>query len=148
MRTRSGIVLIEDNKLAVIERHRAERHYFAFPGGGVDEGETPEEAAVREAEEELGIQVVIKHKVADVLINGNTQHYFLAKKIGGEFGTGTGEEYGEYDPAHGTYLPLWMPLSDVLIKNVVPRELADLVVRSSQEGWPEGPVTIIEAKIQ
>ena len=148
MRTRSGIILIEDNKLAVIERHRAERHYFAFPGGGVDEGETPEEAAVREAEEELGIQVVIKQKVADVLINGNTQHYFLAEKIGGEFGTGTGEEYGEYDPAHGTYLPLWMPLSDVLIKNVVPRELADLVVRSSLEGWPEGPLTIIEAKIQ
>lgn len=144
MRNRAGIILIEDNKLALIERHRAGRHYFAFPGGGVDEGETPAQAAVREAQEELGILVEVKQKVADVLINGNTQFYFLAEKLSGEFGTGTGEEYGEYDPVHGTYLPLWMPLSDVSTQNVVPRELADLVVRSEKEGWHTEPVIIIE----
>ena len=144
MRQRSGIILIEENKLALIERHRAGRHYFAFPGGGVDKGETPEQAAVRETQEELGILVEVKQKVAEVIINGNTQFYFLAKKLSGEFGTGTGEEYGEYDPVHGTYLPLWMPLSDVLIQNVVPRELADLVVRSAAEGWQTEPATIIE----
>ena len=53
MRNRSGIILIEENKLALIERHRAGIHYFAFPGGGMDEGESPEQTAVREAEEEL-----------------------------------------------------------------------------------------------
>lgn len=40
MRIRSGIILIEENNLALIERHRAGLHYFAFPGGGMDEGET------------------------------------------------------------------------------------------------------------
>jgi len=146
MRIRSGIILIEDNKLALIERHRAGLHYFAFPGGGVDEGETPEQAAIREAEEELGIQVKIKQKVADVLFDGNTQCYFLAEKLSGEFGTGTGEEYGEFDPMHGTYLPLWMPLENVKDKNVVPRELAIMVVQYSKEGWPIQPVTIFDEK--
>ena len=80
MRNRAGIILIEENKLALIERHRTGRHYFAFPGGGVDEGESLQQAAIREAEEELGIVVVIKQKVAEVFFNGNTQHYFLAKK--------------------------------------------------------------------
>ncbi len=146
MRIRSGIILIEENNLALIERHRAGLHYFAFPGGGMDEGETPEQAAIREAEEELGIQVKIKQKVSDVFFNEKVQHYFLAERISGEFGTGAGEEYGEYNPAHGTYLPLWMPLVDVKNNNVLPRELADLVVRFAEEGWPTEPVIIIEKK--
>jgi len=46
MRTRAGVVLIEHNKVALIERHRAGLDYFVFPGGGMDEGETPEGAAI------------------------------------------------------------------------------------------------------
>ena len=146
MRNRSGIILVEENKLALIERHRAGKHYFAFPGGGIDEGESPEQAAVREAEDELGIIVEIKQKVAEVLFKGNNQYYFLAQKLSGEFGTGTGEEYGEYNPIHGTYHPLFMPLSDVPNSNVLPRELAELVVRSAKEGFPAELVVIIEEK--
>ena len=146
MRNRAGVILIEDNKLALIERHRTGRHYFSFPGGGIDEGESPQQTAVREAEEELGIRVEIKQKAVEVLFNGYTQHYFLVKKLSGEFGTGTGEEYGEYNPVHGTYHPLWMPLADVLTHNVLPRELADLVVRFAKEGWPVEPVIIIDEK--
>ena len=144
MRQRSGIILVQENKLALIERYRAEKHYYAFPGGGVDKGETPEQAAVREAEEELGIVVKIKQKAVKVLFNGKPQYYFLVEKLGGEFGTGTGEEYGEYNPVHGTYHPLWMPLVDVLTHNVLPRELAELVVRFAKEGWPAEPVIIEE----
>lgn len=146
MRNRSGIILIEDNKLALIERHRAGKHYFAFPGGGIDEGESPEQAAIREAEEELGIIVEIKQKVAEVLFNGNKQYYFLAQKLSGEFGSGTGEEYGEYNPIHGTYHPLFMPLGDVPNSNVLPRDLAELVIRSAKEGFSAEPVVIIEEK--
>jgi 8-oxo-dGTP pyrophosphatase MutT (NUDIX family) len=48
MRIRAGIVLIKDNKVALIERYRAGSHYYSFPGGGVDEDESPEQAAIRE----------------------------------------------------------------------------------------------------
>ncbi len=60
MRIRAGIVLIEGDKVALIERHRAGLEYFVFPGGGVDEGESPEQAAIRETMEELGVEVIIK----------------------------------------------------------------------------------------
>jgi 8-oxo-dGTP diphosphatase len=146
MRTRSGIILIKDGSLALIERHRQGRHYFSFPGGGVDAGETPQEAAIREAEEELGIRVVIKQKAAEVIFNGKTQFYFLVENFSGDFGSGTGEEYGEINPEHGTYHPVWMPLADVLHNNVVPRELAELVVRSASDGWSAEPVIIIDEK--
>jgi 8-oxo-dGTP diphosphatase len=142
---RAGIILIEDGKLALMERQKQGQHYFAFPGGGVDEGETPEQTAVREAYEELGIHVEILQLAAEVIReNKRRQIYFLVKRTGGEFGTGTGDEYGQYDPVNGTYDPLWMPMDDVLNSNVVPRELAELVVRFHREGWETEAVTIFE----
>lgn len=144
MRKRAGIILIHNDRVALIERHRAGLHYFIFPGGGIDEGETAEEAAIREAHEELGITVEIQQKIAEVRFNENRQIYFLVNWVDGEFGTGTGEEYGELDPAHGTYEPLWMLMDEVLGNNVLPKPLAEIVVRSHKEGWPVEPVTIIE----
>src|SRR5512143_232774 len=117
MRTRAGIVLIQEDKVALIERHRAGLDYFVFPGGGVDEGESPEQAAIREAMEELGIQVAIEQKVAEVHLGRKShQVYFLVEQTGGEFGTGTGEEFTDSDPDHpqqGIYIPIWMQIEEL-----------------------------------
>jgi 8-oxo-dGTP diphosphatase len=140
MRIRAGIVLIQDNKVALIERHRAGLHYFVFPGGGVDEGESPEQAAIREAREELGIEVAIKQKVAEVRVGQKSrQVYFLAEQTGGEFGTGVGEEFTDsdpYSPEEGIYVPIWMPVDELLHhQNIYPADVARLVVKSMQDGW-------------
>lgn len=145
MRVRAGCILIENDRVALIERHRAGRHYFTFPGGGVDQGESHEYAAVREMQEELGLHVRVIRKIAEVHFNGNLQPYFLVETEAGEFGTGTGKEFGEYDPTRGTYHPVWMPVGEIIRQNVVPRTLAELVFRSVRQGWSDEPVTIIEA---
>ena len=149
MRIRAGIVLIQDNKVALIERHRAGLHYFVFPGGGVDEGESPEQAAVREAMEELGIQVAIRQKVATIHLGQKSrQVYFLAEQIGGAFGTGAGEEYSHADPAssdEGVYIPIWMPIDQLpLHENVYPSDVARLVVKSVEAGWVKPASTFFE----
>ena len=144
MRTRAGIVLIEDNKVALIERHRAGLDYFVFPGGGVDDGETPEEAAVREALEELGVEVVIMQKVAEIHLDQSEQVYFLTERVGGKYGTGTGEEFTDSDPNNslgGVYIPIWMPIEELPgHEKVFPFEVANLVVKSKTDGWPKEPV--------
>lgn len=144
MRIRAVAILIEDDKVAVIERYRGGRHYFAFPGGGVDEGETVEQAVIREVDEELGLRVAVESKVAEVWFRGNRQEYFLVHKISGEFGTGTGEEYESYRPEHGTYLPQMMPITELLNHPVLPVEMAGLILKSTVEGWPPEPVIIFE----
>ncbi len=142
MRIRAGIVLIQDNKVALIERHRAGLDYFVFPGGGVNEGESPEQAAIREAMEELGVGVAIQQKVAEVKVGlKSRQVYFLVEQTGGEFGTGIGEEYTDsdsYSPEEGIYIPIWMPIEELVYhQNVYPADIARLVIKSVREGWME-----------
>ncbi len=150
MRIRAGIVLIEEDKVALIERHRAGLHYYVFPGGGVDEGETVEQAAVREALEELGVNVAIVQKVMIVRFLQSHQVYFLAERVSGEFGTGTGEEFTDSDPndpTEGVYTPIWMPIAELPChEKVFPADLAKLVYRSQAQGWSTEPVQVNEGR--
>jgi 8-oxo-dGTP diphosphatase len=151
MRTRAGVVLIQGNKVALIERHRAGLEYFVFPGGGVDEGETSEQAAIREAMEELGIEVAIKKKVAEIQIGQKSrQVYFLVEQVGGEFGSGAGEEYTDADPndpEEGIYIPIWMPIDELALhEKIYPVALSELVGKWTTEGWAETPLITSEER--
>ena len=148
MRTRAGIILIENDRVALIERHRAGLDYFVFPGGGVDEGETPEQAAIREAMEELGVEVAIKRKVAVIHFDQSTQVYYLVERVGGEFGSGTGEEFTDSDPndpEEGIYIPIWMPIDELpRHEKVFPESVAKLLLKARTAGWSDEPVVVIE----
>lgn len=151
MRIRAGIVLIEDGKVALIERHRAGLDYYVFPGGGVDEGETPEQAAVREAKEELGVDVAVRQKIAEIHFDLSTQIYFLVDRLGGEFGSGTGEEFTDADPdspEEGIYIPIWMPLEELPRReNVYPAGLKELLLKAQTDGWADEAVVIVEKSV-
>lgn len=148
MRTRAGIILVENDKVALIERHRAGLDYYVFPGGGVDEGETPEQAAVREAKEELGVDVRLKQKAVVIQFDLSTQVYFLAERIGGEFGSGTGEEFTDSDPDNpeeGVYIPIWMPIGELpLHEKVFPESVAKLLLNAQTAGWSDEAVIVKE----
>ncbi|MCY1692123.1 NUDIX domain-containing protein [Exiguobacterium sp. SL14] len=55
---RSAIILRnEQDEIALIRRDKPNETYYVFPGGGKDDGESLEETAIREAHEELGVDV-------------------------------------------------------------------------------------------
>jgi 8-oxo-dGTP diphosphatase len=137
MSYRAAIVLLKDDKIALIERHRAGLHYFTFPGGHVEPGETPEQAAVRETKEELGLDVSIKQLLAEIWWHEKPQYYYLGEAYDGEFGSGTGEEMHHPLPERGTYQPIWIPVKDLLDLPVLPRVLAEMIVKARSTGWPE-----------
>jgi 8-oxo-dGTP diphosphatase len=137
MSYRAAIILLQDDQIATIERHRDGQHYFTFPGGHVEPGETPEQAAVRETREELGLDVVIRQLVAEIWWHTRPQYYYLVEAIGGVFGTGTGEEMQNPLPERGSYRPAWVPVRDLLDLPFLPRSLAKIVVQAQSTGWPD-----------
>ncbi|WHT49023.1 NUDIX domain-containing protein [Sporosarcina thermotolerans] len=126
-RIRGSAVIIEDDKVGIIRRNRDGEEYYVFPGGGVEDGESPEEATVREAMEELGVQIEIQKLIGTVNFNG-TQHFFLATIVGGTFGTGKGEEYG-IDRNRGTYTPVWIPIDGLEMLDVRPVEIVKRLIK-------------------
>lgn len=123
MRNRSSVVLIKDKMVGLIKRVREDSVYYVFPGGGIEDGETPEEGAKREALEELGVTVKVGECIATIEFNG-TQYFFLAEIMDGNFGTGIGEEYTDKKRQRGTYLPMWVKINKLSTMDVKPKEIA------------------------
>ena len=141
---RARIVLVKDEAVALIERQRDGHTYYAFPGGGVEPGETPEETAIREAREEIGLTVKVERLLATVRFDetgrpsGPTiQHYFEVAAEGGSWGSGTGEEYGpDVPPEAGTYRPCWIHLHELPRLDLRPRALVTALMVGHQRVWP------------
>jgi len=126
---RGAVILQRDEYIAVIERVRSGKTYYLFPGGQTEADETPQQAALREAHEELGLHVAIGQLIAIVSFNGSEQFYFKADCVGGTFGTGTGAEYASpADSPDGSYRALWLPLAALSKYDVRPRALAEALV--------------------
>ena len=126
MRNRGSVIIIEEGKVALIKRNRNGSIYYVFPGGGIEDGETPEMASEREAFEELGVKVHLKECI-NKLENDGTQYFFLAEILEGIIGTGQGEEYLDKSRDRGTYQPMWVEIEALPSINVKPREVADCI---------------------
>lgn len=54
MTVRAVAVVLDDEALLVIDREKDGRRYLVLPGGGIEPGETAEQACLRELHEETG----------------------------------------------------------------------------------------------
>ena len=121
MRNRAGGMLIEDGKILLMHRIKnvdgETREYYVVPGGGIEEGETLEEATKRELKEEMGIDVELlsEEPLLSLPEEKGTQYFNLIKRIGGEIGTGKGPEFSDPGYANrGFYGPEMVAIKDII----------------------------------
>jgi 8-oxo-dGTP diphosphatase len=85
-----GVVLSDDRKQILVLKRR-DVPMWVLPGGGIEEGESPEEAVKREILEETGLHVQIVRKVAEYSPLNKLARYtylFECKPLSGELSTG------------------------------------------------------------
>ncbi len=139
VRHSARVLLLNDGKIALIQRIRGGNTYYVFPGGRVEPGETYIQAAIREAREELGLIVQPKREVAQIQHGDIVQHYYLVESTGGLFGSGDGPEMiGQYPPERGTYTAVWLPVQNLPCRDVVPSKLCSWLQAAVKNGWPAG----------
>ncbi|WP_412839615.1 NUDIX hydrolase [Bacillus paranthracis] len=124
-RNRGAAIIVQEGKIALIKRIREDETYYVFPGGGIEEGETPEEATKREIFEELGVHIKVEHLIAKVEYKG-TEYYFNADIVGRVFGSGKAEEFEMKD--RGIYIPLWLPIYELEKVNIKPYEVVESIL--------------------
>lgn len=81
-RPRACAAIIKDDKILMVCHKTPFRTYWTFPGGGVNEGEPFDKAAVREVKEETGLDVKVIRLLFEEDYEYGTSYCYLAELIG------------------------------------------------------------------
>ncbi len=131
-------IVINDANILLIKREHNHRHYFTFPGGGVEAGETNEEAVIRELREEANITVSVKRLLYHLDLENDADHFFYECVYdGGELELG-GEELIETKSGN-IHEPIWFPLDGLPDITLYPLEVRDWLIADIRFGFPTNP---------
>ncbi|MFA6096429.1 MAG: NUDIX domain-containing protein [Candidatus Paceibacterota bacterium] len=132
MKKRVRAIIVENGKILLIHRIKADDDYWVFPGGGVDEEDEDEIMALkRECMEELGVEVASEKYVCSEIVafdGVDQEHRFhICRVLGGEVGCGNGPEYADNGLYEGSHVPEWLSLEDLEKTDLRPENMKRIV---------------------
>lgn len=128
---RVALIIIDGGKILLLHRLKNGEEYYVFPGGGIEEGESAEEAVTREAKEETGFDIKISKKLWENKNKNNnrTEYYFLVDKFNGELATEIGGPEQKTQSADNVYHLEWVALDKIKDIKLLPEEIKQRVLQ-------------------
>lgn len=145
MRQAVRAIIIKDNSLLVMDRNKFGNQYCALAGGGIDAGETPVTAIVRELREETTIEIANPRLVIveDAGPIYGVQYIYLCDYVSGDPQLSPdSEEYKINALGQNLYTPKWLPLAELADANLLPKELKQMLIDNLASGFPDQPLEL------
>ena len=124
-----GAVVVRDGKLLMVKRSKEpSKGKWSIPGGGVELGETLDEAVVRETSEECSIKIEVE-KLLDATQNilrdknGSVKYHFVIIDFAGKYISGEAKAQSDAGECR------WVPLKEITTLDVT-STLRDMLVRN------------------
>jgi len=128
--TASRVLILNENKVLFIHRIKYGKIYYVLPGGRIEDGETSEQAAIREAKEETSLDVEIdsllwkiREKYKDI---DNEGYYYLVKNFKGKVELGGPEK--QRQTKENAYLLEWIPIDELNDLLIFPKGLKERII--------------------
>ncbi|MEV7466158.1 NUDIX hydrolase [Streptomyces kronopolitis] len=108
----SAGIIVQDTRVLMVRRRVKEgKLSWQFPAGGIEASETPEQAAVRETEEETGLTVEAVKVLGDRVHpnTGRLMHYVACSPVSGEAHVADADELAEVAWVTHAEIPEYVP---------------------------------------
>ena len=126
MSERAVAILIRDDAVLLMRRIKDGEEYYTFPGGMIEQGESPDVTAVRELAEETTVTSTVTSKLCELDNLGRHEYYFMVRYVSGEPEL-SGEEKDRMTEAN-QYYPGWYPLDTAFsLPNLYPHKVVELL---------------------
>jgi mutator protein MutT len=132
-RVRAGAICIHEGQILLMHRINLERavgdqEYYVIPGGGVEEGESVEQAVVREADEETTIKLEVGELFLkrDLPNENREEFYYICKYVSGEPSLRENtNEFEEMKLGVHFYKPMWVTITEIKNITLYPAEVKE-----------------------
>lgn len=129
------ILEMKDNIIFLKRRKKVDgkiKEFYVLPGGMLDEGETWEQAGIREAKEELDVDIKIEKLLIEEYNEDldKLERFYFAKIVKGIPKNGKGEEFENQsiENKYGTYQVVKLNKKEIGAYNILPVSIKDLLV--------------------
>lgn len=143
MRSAARVIVIHHQNLLVMKRNKFGMVYYCLVGGGIDMGETADQAALREAYEETSLKLTNQRLVyiEDAGEPYGTQYIYVADYHDGDLHVTPGSIEAQLNAdGKNTFEPLWVPISKFASLPFRSKELQSEILTALQNGgFPSEP---------
>jgi 8-oxo-dGTP diphosphatase len=145
MRYAARAIIVRNQDILLMRRNKFGKVYYILPGGGVNAGESPEQALYRELAEETGV-VVRDHRLVFTEEAGapyGTQFVYVCTYVSGEPALSPDSEEAKIHAlGSNLYEPMWVPVHEVAHLAFNSPALRGAVVNAMATGFPNTPLKI------
>lgn len=136
MRKATRLIIEEGNNVIFIKRTKKVnggiKVFYVLPGGMLDEGETWEQAGIREAKEELSVDIRLDELFVEEYNQelDKEERFYFASVLKGKVKQGTGVEFQNMniDSNYGLYEIVRISKKEIASYNILPITIKDKLV--------------------